>query len=113
MIAAHPVDNPYPYESLASWFYDAGATACGFHATNGVANKYLRCGARITFEHRGRVVTAVVEDRGPYIAGRDWDLNPNTRAVLDCPGLCVVRWRYGGPPPARWSFDGLLHETLN
>ena len=30
----------------------------------------------------GRTVTAVVDDRGPYVAGREWDLNQNTAAAL-------------------------------
>jgi rare lipoprotein A (peptidoglycan hydrolase) len=33
-----------------------------------------------------------VQDRGPYIYGRLFDLNPTTRAALGCPGLCDVRW---------------------
>jgi peptidoglycan lytic transglycosylase len=77
-------------ESLASWFQDAGATACGFHVTYGVANKVLPCGTRVTFRYGGRQVTATVEDRGPYVGGREWDLNQNTAAALGFGGVGMV-----------------------
>jgi rare lipoprotein A len=77
-------------ESLASWFEDAGGTACGFHATYGVANKVLPCGTKVTFRYGGRRVTATVEDRGPYVGGREWDLNQNTAAALGFGGVGMV-----------------------
>lgn len=77
-------------ESLASWFEDAGATACGFHATYGVANKVLPCGTKVTLRYGGRQVTATVEDRGPYVGGREWDLNQNTAAALGFGGVGMV-----------------------
>ncbi len=38
---------------VASWYDDAGQTACGFHATYGVANKVLPCGTKVTFHYHG------------------------------------------------------------
>jgi hypothetical protein len=76
--------------SLASWFTDAGATACGFHAYYGVANKTLPCGTKVTFRYGGRSVTATVEDRGPYVGAREWDLNQNTAAALGFGGVGTV-----------------------
>jgi rare lipoprotein A len=76
--------------SLASWFTDGGATACGFHAYYGVANKSLPCGTKVTFRYGGRSVTATVEDRGPYVGGREWDLNQNTAAALGFGGVGTV-----------------------
>lgn len=76
--------------SLASWFTDGGATACGFHAYYGVANKSLPCGTKVTFRYGGRSVTATVEDRGPYVGGREWDLNQNTAAALGFDGVGTV-----------------------
>jgi rare lipoprotein A len=76
--------------SLASWFTDAGSTACGFHAYYGVANKSLPCGTKVTFRYGGRSVTATVEDRGPYAGGREWDLNQNTAAALGFDGVGTV-----------------------
>jgi rare lipoprotein A (peptidoglycan hydrolase) len=77
-------------QSLASWYSDGGSTACGFHAHFGVANKSLPCGTKVTFQYGGRTVTAVVDDRGPYVGGREWDLNQNTAAVLGFGGVGAV-----------------------
>jgi hypothetical protein len=76
--------------STASWYEDAGNTACGFHAYYGVANLSLPCGAHVTFSRGGRTVTATVDDRGPYVGGREWDLNQNTAAALGFGGVGVV-----------------------
>ena len=54
-----------------------GGLACGgtlSPSTVGVAHKTLPCGTKVTFKVGNRVVTARVIDRGPFIAGRDWDL---------------------------------------
>jgi rare lipoprotein A len=77
-------------ESVASWYQDGGGTACGFHAHYGVANRTLPCGSRITFVRGGRTVNAVVDDRGPYVSGRDWDLNQNTAGALAFDGVGTV-----------------------
>ena len=77
-------------QSVASWYYDAGGTACGFHAGLGVANRTLPCGTKVRFRYGGRSVTATVDDRGPFVAGRDWDLNQNTAAALGFGGVGTV-----------------------
>ncbi len=77
-------------ESMASWYDDGGNTACGFHAGLGVANKSLPCGTRVTFRYGGHTVTAVVDDRGPYVGGRTWDLNQNTAGALGFGGVGAV-----------------------
>jgi hypothetical protein len=77
-------------QSVASWYYDAGNTACGYHAGLGVANKYLPCGTKVTFRYGGRSVTATVDDRGPYVGGRTWDLNQTTAAALGFAGVGTV-----------------------
>jgi hypothetical protein len=71
----------------ASWYYDGGNTACGFHAHYGVANRTLPCGTKVALRYHGRSVTATVDDRGPYVGGRDWDLNQNTAAALAFGGV--------------------------
>jgi rare lipoprotein A (peptidoglycan hydrolase) len=35
-------------------------------------------------------VNAVVDDRGPFVGGRDWDLNQNTAAALGFQGVGTV-----------------------
>jgi rare lipoprotein A len=72
---------------IASWYYDVGNTACGFHATYGVANKTLPCGTKVTLAYGGRTVVATVDDRGPYVYGRSFDLNQNTARYLDMWGV--------------------------
>ncbi|HTX12112.1 MAG TPA: septal ring lytic transglycosylase RlpA family protein [Solirubrobacteraceae bacterium] len=74
----------------ASWYNDAGQTACGFHAYLGVANRTLPCGTTVSFRYNGRSVNATVDDRGPYVGGRDWDLNQNTAAALGFGGVGTV-----------------------
>jgi hypothetical protein len=75
---------------LASWYNDGGNTACGYHAGLGVANRTLPCGTKVRFLHGGRAVTATVDDRGPFVGGRNWDLNQNTAAALGFGGVGTV-----------------------
>ena len=77
-------------EAGASWYYDGGNTACGFHAHYGVANRTLPCGTAVSIRYNGRAVTATVDDRGPFVAGRDWDLNQNTAGALGFGGVGTV-----------------------
>jgi hypothetical protein len=77
-------------QSVASWYYDAGGTACGFHAGLGVANRTLPCGTKVRIRYGGRSVTATVDDRGPFVAGREWDLNQTTAGALGFGGVGTV-----------------------
>jgi hypothetical protein len=83
--------------ALASRFDDYGAElACGGVLERdelGVASRTLPCGTPVTFAYRGRVVTVPVIDRGPYVAGREWDLTGATAEALAFPGLATVAWR--------------------
>lgn len=75
---------------VASWYSDGGNTACGFHAYYGVANRTLPCGTKVTFAYGGHTVTATVDDRGPYVGGRTYDLNQNVARVLGMYGVATV-----------------------
>ncbi|HWD65450.1 MAG TPA: septal ring lytic transglycosylase RlpA family protein [Solirubrobacteraceae bacterium] len=75
---------------VASWYNDGGNTACGFHARFGVANRTLPCGTKVTVAYHGRSVLATVDDRGPYVGGRDYDLNQNTAGALGMYGVATV-----------------------
>jgi peptidoglycan lytic transglycosylase len=77
-------------QAVASWYYDRGATGCGFNAFYGVASRTLPCGTKVQFRLGSRSVTAVVDDRGPYVAGREWDLGQNTAAALGFVGVETV-----------------------
>lgn len=82
--------------SVASVFTDYGlGLACGGvlgRSQLGVAHKTAPCGTLITFGYGGRVLTVPVIDRGPYIAGREWDLTGATAAALGFPGLGKIEW---------------------
>jgi rare lipoprotein A (peptidoglycan hydrolase) len=82
--------------SVASVFTDYGlGLACGGVLGRnqlGVAHKTAPCGTLITFAYGGRALTVPVIDRGPYIAGREWDLTGATAAALGFPGLGKIRW---------------------
>jgi len=67
--------------------------ACGgtlTPSTRGVANKSLPCGTKVTLQYGHRTVVARVIDRGPYVAGRDWDLTEQTKRDLGFGGVGVV-----------------------
>jgi rare lipoprotein A (peptidoglycan hydrolase) len=82
--------------SVASEFTDYGlGLACGGvlgRQQLGVAHKTAPCGTLITFTYAGRSLTVPVIDRGPYIAGREWDLTGATAAALGFPGLGRIEW---------------------
>jgi rare lipoprotein A (peptidoglycan hydrolase) len=86
--------------SVASVFTDYGlGLACGGVLGRnqlGVAHKTAPCGTLITFTYEGRSLTVPVIDRGPYIAGREWDLTGATAAALGFPGLGRIAWSVAG-----------------
>lgn len=83
-------------QGVASWYgpgFMGGRTACGQTldaGTLGVANKTLPCGTKVRFFYHGRSVTARVVDRGPYVAGREWDLTPAVKQRLGFPSTGEV-----------------------
>src|SRR5665213_1040126 len=71
--------------AAASWYGGGGELACGgalTSATLGVANKTLPCGTLVTLRYDGRSVRVAVIDRGPYVAGREFDLTEATKQAL-------------------------------
>jgi rare lipoprotein A len=69
----------------ASWYGGGGGLACGGSlnsSTMGVANKTLPCGTLVTLRYGGRSVRVPVVDRGPYVAGREFDLTEATKQAL-------------------------------
>jgi rare lipoprotein A (peptidoglycan hydrolase) len=82
------------YRQAEASYYGPGlygnGVACGGTlepGTLGVASKTLPCGAKVTFRYHGRTVTVPVIDRGPYVAGRDFDLTEATKQRLGFPGV--------------------------
>ena len=52
------------------------------YGTIGVAHKTLACGSKLTLRHGGRTLRVRVIDRGPYVAGREYDLTEATARKL-------------------------------
>ncbi len=85
------------YHYAGASYYGPGlygnGMACGgtlLPGTLGVAHKTLPCGTRVRLRYRGRTVTVPVVDRGPYVAGRDFDLTTATRDRLRFPGVGTI-----------------------
>jgi hypothetical protein len=77
----------------ASWYSAGGSLACGGWLTSstlGVANKTLPCGTLVTLRYGGRTVRVPVIDRGPYVAGREFDLTEATKRALGFEGVGEV-----------------------
>jgi hypothetical protein len=77
----------------ASWYGGGGELACGGELTSttmGVANKTLPCGTEVTLRYDGRTVRVAVIDRGPYVAGREFDLTEATKQALGFGGVGEV-----------------------
>jgi rare lipoprotein A len=71
--------------AVASWYGGGGEMACGGELTSstlGVANKTLPCGTRVTLRYGDHELTVPVVDRGPYVAGREFDLTEATKLAL-------------------------------
>lgn len=104
--AAQPVVvvlNPWRYDSNVS-FYGPGfygkRTACGHAYTTailGVAHRTLPCGTLVTFRNpsNGRTITVPVIDRGPYVAGRQWDLSGAACQALAHCYTGPIYWKWG------------------
>ena len=77
----------------ASWYGGGGGLACGGELTSstmGVANKTLPCGTLVTLRYGDRTVRVPVVDRGPYVAGREFDLTEATKDALGFDGVGQV-----------------------
>lgn len=85
------------YRLAGASYYGPGlwgnGVACGgtlLPGTMGVANKTLPCGTKVKLRYHGRTVTVPVIDRGPYVAGRDYDLTEAVKRKLGFPGVGTV-----------------------
>jgi len=61
-----------------------------------VAHRTLSFGTKIQFQYNGKTCTATVQDRGPHIAGREFDLGPGTASALGFSGVGTVKYRILG-----------------
>lgn len=59
-----------------------------------VAHRTLPFGTRIEFSFRGKTVIAAVKDRGPFVAGRTFDLGPGVAVALGFDHVSVGQIHY-------------------
>ena len=89
--------------AVSSWYgpgFWGRRTACGMRlrkATVGVAHRTLPCGTKVEMYYRGKTLTVPVIDRGPFKAGRDWDLTQAAARRLGVKATVRVGFL---PPPA-------------
>lgn len=85
--------QPESQQMVASWYMH------GTHTANGerfnpdgmtVAHKTLPFNTKLRLTHNDKSVIVRVNDRGPFIKGRDIDLSRGVAKVLGCPGICRV-----------------------
>lgn len=95
--AASKVRHLTSYRQAGASYYGPGlygnGVACGGTLTPetlGVANKTLPCGTMVKIRYHGHHITVPVIDRGPYVAGRDYDLTEATRNRLGFPGVGTI-----------------------
>jgi rare lipoprotein A len=85
------------YRYAGASYYGPGlwghGVACGgtlMPGTMGVAHRTLPCGTMVKLRYHGRSVKVPVIDRGPYVAGRDYDLTEAVKERLGFPGVGTV-----------------------
>lgn len=104
-VAARAQSAPVRWNTSVASVYNGiglgGVTACHgekppkwWRSNPTVAHKTLPCGTKVRLLYRGRKITARVWDRGPYVGGRDFDLDVTVQRRLGFPwGVDAVRWR--------------------
>jgi rare lipoprotein A (peptidoglycan hydrolase) len=99
----HEKTGPQPVGSYVALAGSSGAaafgrkTACGgviTQDTEGIAHPTLPCGARIFITFHGHTVLVPVIDRGPYTAGRQFDLTDALSRRLGLSGVQEIHWAY-------------------
>ena len=99
--------TPEPAGSFSALAGSSGPAAFGRHtacggvlapATVGVAQPTLPCGARVFITYKGKTVLTQVVDRGPYTAGRQFDLTDALARKLGLRGVQTVTWSYARSP---------------
>lgn len=86
-------------KARASWYgpglYGNGMAGGGKLKRNSmvVAHRSLPFGTKLEIKYKGRTVTAVVKDRGPFIKGRTFDLGPGTAKALRFNGVGTIKYK--------------------
>jgi rare lipoprotein A (peptidoglycan hydrolase) len=100
--------GPQPEGSYSALAGSSGPAAFGRHTacgglltpdTLGVAQPTLPCGARVFITYRGKTVLTQVVDRGPYTAGRQFDLTDALARKVGLKGVQTIHWAYARSNP--------------
>jgi len=105
-IPAEKARKPFPNTGVASYYcegFEGNTTASGdIFSCDALtfAHKTMEFGTKVKFlydpdgDGQGNVVTAVCNDRGPFIAGRDFDFSKTVfqRLAPKSKGVIRVRW---------------------
>ncbi|GIW19762.1 MAG: hypothetical protein KatS3mg065_0058 [Chloroflexota bacterium] len=102
LASARSPENLWRLDRNVSWYgpgFYGRRTACGYALTEdlrGVAHRSLPCGTLVTFRNpaNGRTATVPVVDRGPYVAGRQWDLTGGLCRYLGHCYTGAILWRF-------------------
>ncbi len=75
-------------------FYGHGMAGGGILRPNSmiVAHKRLPFGTKVAIKYKGRTTVAVVRDRGPFVAGREFDLGPGVARALGFGGVGKISY---------------------
>lgn len=96
------LDEPVDWTSCGASTYGIGDGLMGSGCSDGsivteesmgVAHKTLPLGTQIQIMYDGMIVNATVCDRGPFIAGRDIDLQPAVAWALGFDGVGTIQYR--------------------
>ena len=98
VVLVKKVAKPAWREARVSWYESGHTTANGErYNPDGLtcAHLTMRFGTRIEFRYNGRVVTCRVQDRGPFIRGRTFDLSRGAMRKLGGlnKGVIVLEYR--------------------
>ena len=83
-----------PRKMTASWYM-----CCGKYTANGErfnssgltgAHKFLPFGTKLKLTYKGRKIIIRINDRGPFVKGRQLDLARGAANKLHCPGICQL-----------------------
>jgi rare lipoprotein A (peptidoglycan hydrolase) len=79
---------------FASWYSIGGGQVACPGGRGGakyvVAHKTLPCGTMVSLRYRGHTVRAKVVDRGPFVGGREFDLDASTKSALHAGDLTTI-----------------------
>jgi rare lipoprotein A len=92
-----------PWRMIASVYWEGNRVATGRRFDPNAmtcAHKTLPFGTRLLVTYGGSVVEVVVNDRGPFVQGRDIDLTRGVAKVLHFSGVGRVKVAYYPPLPS-------------